>query len=242
MRTQVSTDLTEQLQSMFDAAQTTLQQREQRLNDMWAKRIAEEQAEISASWEQPMLCLTHALPEWIYPYIQQPNEEYGKVNHESHEREYTYVPIMVPGCNPIAAWVGHSNDVRFEVMEPHLSHDDEDNVWYVSDAVKWHRHSTWSIQQHGDPDIAVTLFRAHESYLKRLELVEQAEQRNDYEPETLLVDAPEPEPAQPDNVDKAGDLLAKYNAHLIDDATIVLAAQLYAIADQARRIANALEK
>ena len=173
----------------------------------------EREKEISASWERPMLRLTQALPEWIYPYIQQPDEKYSERDSQSHESIYTYVPITVPGCNPIAAWVSpNTNDVRYEVMEPHLHHDDEDDVWYVADAVKWHRETVWGIQQLGDPDIAVTLFRAHDAYLKRLELVAQAEQRNAYEPETLLVPAPEPEPdpapAVPDPIDQARQLVA----------------------------------
>lgn len=192
-----------------------------------------------------MLQLTQALPEWIYPYIQQPDTEYCEWDNQRNESKYTYALINVPGCNPIAAWISpNTNDVRYEVLEPYLHHDDEDDLWYVSDATKWHRGTVYGIQLIGDPDIAVTLFHARDAYLKRLDLEAKAEQRNAYEPETLLVDAPEPAPApaDPDNVDKAGELLAKYNVGLINDATIVVAAQLYAIADQARRIADALER
>ena len=259
--TDLPTEVREQLQALFAAAQTTL---DQRRNESYERMIAattQREQEISASWERPMLQLTQALPEWIYPYIQQPDEKYGDWDNQSHESQYTYALISVPGCNPIAAWISpNTNHVGFEVMEPYLYHDDDDNAWYVSDAVKWHRHSTWSIQQHGDPDIAVTLFHAHDAYLKRLDLIAQAEERNAYEPETLLVPAPEPEPdptpATPDPIDQARQLVNMLTnnmpvKHIMssDDAsdqadcrTLVLAGVGLAIAYHISRVADALEE
>lgn len=205
-----------------------------------------------------MLRLTQALPEWIYKYIEQPDEMYCK--REDGESQYTYVPITVPGCNPIAAWVSpNTNDVRFEVFEPYLNYDDEDRVWYAGGAVQWHRQTVWGIQQVGDPDIAVTLFRAHDAYLKQLDLVAQAEERNAYEPETLLVPAPEPEPdpapAIPDPIDQARQLVAMLSnderiksvrgddeCDFADDRTLVLASVGLAIAYHISRVADALEK
>lgn len=249
--TDLPEDVAQQLKATFAAAQTTLRQREEDTFVADLKAEEEREQEISASWERPMLQLTQALPEWIYPYIQQPDEKYAELDRESHEQLYTYVPIVVPGCNPIAAWVSNNtNSVRFEAMEPYLYHDDEDNVWYVGNAVQWHRQTVWGIQQIGDPDIAVTLFRAHDAYLEQLDLVAQAEERNTYEPETLLVAAPEPEPAPAvsDTFGNAGELLARYangvNVTVRDDiaGVVVIAAQLYAISDQLRRIGDALEE
>ena len=242
MSTYVSTDLpkevTEQLQNAFAAAQTTLEQRTKESYERMIAATMEREQEISASWERPMLRLTQVLPDWIYPYIQQPDEKYAEWDSQSHESKYTYVPITVPGCNPIAAWVSsNTNDVRYEVFEPELRHDDEDDVWYVGSAVKWHRETVWGIPQLGDPDIAVTLFRAHDAYLKHLDLVALAEERNAYVPETLLVPAPEPEPdpapAVPDTFASAGELLARYangvNVTLRDDIAGVVVTRCSAL-------------
>ena len=266
MSTHVSTDLpkdvTEHLHAAFDAAQTTLDQRTKESYERMIAATEEREKEISASWERPMLQLTQALPEWIYPYIQQPDEEYSKYDRESHRNEYTYIPIAVPGCNPIAAWVSpNTNDVGYEVFEPYLLHDDDDNVWYVGSSVKWHRHTIERIQRHGDPDIAVTLFRAHDAYLKHLDLVAQAEERNAYEAETLLVPAPEPEPepapAVPDPIEQARELVRLLSASrpikqvridnndeaedFEDERTLVLSAVGLAIAYHVSRLADALE-
>jgi hypothetical protein len=258
--TDLPEDVAEQLQKAFDAAQTTLDQRTKESYERMIAATVEREREIIASWERPMLQLTQALPEWIYPYIEQPLEEYGMVDSESRDREYTYALIKVPGCNPIAAWISpNTNDVRFEVMQPQLLHDDEDNVWYVTDAVKWHRHTVWAVSRQGDPDIAVTLFHAHDAYLKRLDLVAMAEERNAYEPETLLVAAPEPEPepapAIPDPIDQARQLVAMMtddepikrvrsddDCDFADDRTLVLASVGLAIAYHVSRVADALEK
>ena len=260
--TDVSTDLptevAEQLQAAFATAETTLQQRTKESYERMIAATTQREQEISASWERPMLRLTQALPEWIYPYIQQPTEEYGEMDRERNELEYTYVPIKVPGCNPIAAWVSHNtNEVRFEVMQPYLYLDDEDNIWYVSDAVKWHRQTVWAIPQCGEADIAITLFHAHDAYLKRQELMALAEERNAYEPETLLVDAPEPDPAPevPDPIDQARHLVNMLSmddpiksvrgddaADFADDRTLVLASVGLAIAYHVSRVADALEK
>lgn len=262
MSTHVSTDLPEnvaqQLQAAFDAAQTTLEQRTKESYERMIAATTQREQEISASWKGPMLQLTQALPEWIYPYIQQPDEKYGEWDNERNQSMYTYVPITVPGCNQIAAWVSpNTNDVRFEVMQPQLLHDDEDDVWYVTDVVKWHRHTVWGLSQKGDPDIAVTLFHAHDAYLKRLDLVAMAEDRNAREPETLLVDAPEPDPAPviPDPIDQARELVSMLSnnvpvKHIMgsddpsdqeDSRTLVLSAVGLAIAYHVSRVADALE-
>ena len=265
MSTYVSTDLptevAEQLQATFAAAKTTLDQRTKESYEAMIAATTQREQEISASWEHPMLRLTNALPNWIHQYIQQPDEAYGEYDSLDHENLYTYVPIIVPGCNPIAAWISpNTNDVRYEVFEPYLYHDDEDNVWYVGSAVKSHRDTVWGIQRIGDPDIAVTLFRAHDAFLKRLDLVAQAEERNAYEPETLLVAAPEPEPdpapAVPDPIDQARELVRLLSSdelvkrtptgdHYTDTAdsrTLVLAAVGLAIAHHVSRVADALEE
>lgn len=264
MSTHVSTDLPEevaaQLQTAFAAAQTTLEQRTKESYERMFAATTKREQEISASWERPMLRLTQALPEWIYPYIQQPGEAYSEKPYANCDVAYTYVPINVPGCNPIAAWISpNTNDIRFEVMEPQLLLDDEDNVWYVSTAVKEHWLTIWGISQIGDPDIAVTLFRAHDAYLKHLDLVAQAEERNAYMSETLLVPADEPDqdpaPAIPDPIDQARQLVNMLSNNMpikhimasddesdqADSRTLVLSAVGLAIAHHVSRVADALE-
>jgi hypothetical protein len=261
--TDLPTEVSEQLQSLFAAAQTTLKQRQQAALKRIADAAQKEQAEISNSWSEPLTSLCAALPMWIFPYIQQPSEMYEKRDQNRGEYEYGYVSIVVPGCNPIAAWItpGRDGTVRYEVMQPHLYEDEDTRVWFVSNIVSSHRQNKWAIEQTGDWDIAVTLFRAHDAYLNRLELEAQAEERNAYEPETLLVAAPEPEPepapAIPDPIDQARRLVAmmtnnktiKYvrSADMAiednaDERTLVLAAVGLAIAHHVSRVADALEE
>lgn len=266
MSTHVSTDLptevSQQLQALFDAAQTTLAQRQQAALKRNADAFQKEQAEISNSWSEAMTSLCAALPIWIFPYIQKPTAMYGAHHRDRMETEYTFVEITVPGCNPIAAWIapGRDGTVRFEVMEPNLYEDEDTGVWYVSNIVSSHRQNKWAIEQTGDWDIAVTLFRAHDAYLKRLELEAQAAEYNAYEPETLLVAAPEPEPepapAIPDPIDQARQLVnmlsnderikraitADYETDTADARTLVLASVGLAIAYHISRVADALEK
>jgi hypothetical protein len=259
--TDLPTEVSEQLQTLFAAAQTTLAQRQQAALKRNADAFQKEQAEISNSWSEPMTSLCAALPIWIFPYIQKPTGMYSKHHSERMETEYTFVEITVPGCNPIAAWItpGRDGTVRFEVMEPNLYEDEDTGVWYVSNIVSRHRQNKWAIEQTGDWDIAVTLFRAHDAYLNRLELEAQAEERNAYEPETLLVAAPEPEPepapAIPDPIDQARQLVNMLSnnmpvKHIMgsddpsdqdDSRTLVLASVGLAIAYHVSRVADALE-
>lgn len=256
--TDLPTEVSEQLQALFDAAQTTLREREQAAQKRYAAALETEQAEISNSWSEAMSSLYAALPIWIYPYIQQPTVMYEKRDSERMENVYSYVPIAVPGCNPIAAWItpGRAGTVRYEVMQPRLYQDDDTDVWYVANIVEGQRQNKWAIEQIGDWDIAVTLFRAHDAYLKRLELEAEAEERNTYEPETLLVAAPEPEPEPapviPDPIDQARQLVnmlsngqgishtEEYRSES-DDRTLVLASVGIAIAYHVSRVADVLE-
>ena len=259
--TDLPTEVTEQMQAMFAAGQATLRKRQQDAQARNAAALQAEQAEISNSWAEAMQSLYAALPIWIYPYIQQPMVMYSKQNRERGETEYSFVEITVPGCNPIAAWIlpGRAGTVRYEVMAPHLFEDDDTGVWYVSNIVEGQRHNKWAIEQIGEWDIAVTLFKAHEAYLNRLDLEFQAEERNTYEPETLLVPAPEPEPdpapAIPDPIDQARQLVNMLSnderikcvrgyddTDFADDRTLVLASVGLAIAYHVSRVADALEE
>lgn len=259
--TDLPTEVSEQLQALFDVAQTTLRQREQAAQERLAAAVQKEQAEISNSWSEAMLSLYAALPVWIYPYIQQPGVMYAKHNRDRSETEYSFVEITVPGCNPIAAWItpGRGGMVRYEVMQPHMFQDEDTDVWYVSNILQGQRLNKWAIEQIGDWDIAVTLFKAHEAFLNRLDLEFQAEERNTHEPETLLVAAPEPEPepvpAIPDPIDQARQLVnmlsnderiknaitADYETDTNDARTLVLASVGLAIAYHVSRVADALE-
>jgi hypothetical protein len=259
--TDLPTEVSEQMQTLFAAAQTTLRERQQAALERQAAAFEKEQAEISNSWSEAMVSLYAALPIWIYPYIQQPTGMYAKQNDERMETEYTFVEIAVPGCNPIAAWItpGRGGTVRYEVMWSNLYEDEDTRVWFVSNFVESHRQNKWAIEQIGDWDIAVTLFRAHDAYLKRQELEAEAEERNAYEPETLLVAAPEPEPepapAVPDPIDQARQLVNMLSnderikcvrgdddTDFADDRTLVLASVGLAIAYHVSRVADALEK
>lgn len=264
MSTDVSTDLPtevqEQLQAMFAAAQTTLRKREQDAKARNAAAVQAQQAEISNSWAEALLSLYGVLPIWIYPYIQQPTVMYTKQNRERGETEYSFVEITVPGCNPIAAWItpGRGGTVRYEVMQPHLFQDEDTDVWYVSNIMDGIRHNKWAIEQIGDWDIAVTLFKAHEAFLTRLDLEFQAEQRNTYEPEPApIVPDPDPAPVVPDPIDQARQLVNMLsNSKLIkqvrmdtseeaedfaDERTLVLSAVGLAVAHHVSRVADALE-
>ena len=262
--TDLTTEVREQLQAMFAEAQTTLCQRKQELASRQAASLQKEQAEISNSWAEAMQSLSDALPAWIYPYIQQPTVMYEKRDRERMEYEYAYVSITVPGCNPIAAWItpGRAGTVRYEVLQPHMYQDDDTDVWYVSAHTAYPRRNKWDVEKCGDWDIAVTLFRAHEAYLQQLDMEAEAEQRNAYEPETLIVPAPEPEPepepapAVPDPIDQARDLVRLLSSdelvkrtltgdHYTDTAdsrTLVLASVGLAIAYHISRVADALEE
>jgi len=255
MSTHVSTDLptevSEQLRTLFAAAQTTLRQREE--DAFVAEMKAEEErfAKIQAEWAAPLQVLTSRLPEWIHKYIQAPTSEYQRWHDSRSEFVYSYVIIEVPGCHPIAAWAEtKQNQIRLEVLNPEL-YRDEDTNWTVVNRPSRYWADWYEIKNDGEDDIAVVLFQAHDTYLRSLDLAAEAEQRNASEAARVA----EPAPAVvPDPIDQARQLVAlmsedkpiKRNrgdddVDFEDDRTLVLASVGLAIAYHVSRVADALE-
>lgn len=236
----LSTDLTEQLNAAFDAAQTTLRQREEYALVATLKAKEEQTKKLQAEWAGALMLLKNNLPVWIHKYIQEPTTEYERISEPTYESRFGFVTIEVPGCYPIAAWAEcKENRIRLEAMRPELQEDD-DGVWTVVSKPSRYRMDRYDIK-HGEDDIAVALFQAHEAFLQSLELAATAEERN-------AAPKPGPAPEAPDTFATAGELLARYangvNVTLRDEiaGVVVVAAQLYAITDQLHRIADALEK
>ena len=251
MRTQVSTDLptevSEQLQALFEQAQAMLRQREEDAFVAEMKTEEERIAKIQAEWAEPLTVLTSRLPEWIHKYIQEPTTEHWRVNSASYESHYSFVTIEVPGCLPIAAWaVCKVDQIRLEAMRPVLLQD-EDGKWSV---VNKPHPRYWLDREdvgHGNDDIAVALFQAHEAFLQSLELAATAEERN-------AAPKPAPVPVIPDPIDQARQLVSMMSddkpikrhrgddeIDFEDDRVLVLASVGLAIAHHVSRVADALE-
>jgi hypothetical protein len=262
MNTQISTDLpeevNEQLQTLFDAAKGTIKQREEDAFVYEMKAEEERIAKLQAEWAEPLQVLTSRLPEWIHKYIQAPTTEYSWWNDGRNEMVYNFVTIEVPGCHPIAAWVEcKKNNMRLEVMSPELYRDDEDGLWTVVSKPSHYRMDWYEIKNDGEDDVAVALFRAHDTYLQYLELAAVAEQRNAREAEKAAAPISPPAPAIPaDPIDQARQLVAmmtnnKTIKHVrsadmaiednADERTLVLASVGLAIAYHVSRVADALE-
>jgi hypothetical protein len=250
--TDLKTEVSEQLQSLFAAAQTTLRQREE--DAFVAEMKAEEErfAKIQAEWAAPLQVLTSRLPEWIHKYIQAPTNEYQRWHDSRSEFVYSYVIIEVPGCHPIAAWAEtKQNHIRLEVLSPEL-YRDEDTNWTVVNRPSRYWADWYEIKNDGEDDIAVVLFQAHDTYLRSLDLAAEAEQRNTHE----AAKADEPAPAVvPDPIDQARQLVNMLSnnetikrtispdsdLNAADDRTLVLASVGLAIAYHVSRVADALE-
>jgi hypothetical protein len=256
MNTQVSTDLptevSEQLQALFDAAQTTLRQREEDAFVADMKAEEERIAKLQAEWAEPLTVLKSRLPEWIHKYIQEPTVEYERWNEVRSEMTYSYVTIEVPGCYPIAAWVEcKKNNILLQAMRPVLYRDDDNGIWTVVSRTSEYRMDWYQIKNSGENDIAVALFQAHAAYLQSLDLAAEAEQRNACEAEK----AAKPAPAIPDPIDQARQLVSMLSqsedikqirhgdvyTDCADERTLVLASVGLAIAHHVSRVADALE-
>ena len=154
MSTYVSTDLTEQLNAAFDAAQTTLRQREEYAFVATLKAEEEQTKKLQAAWTGALMLLKNNLPAWIHKYIQEPTTEYERISEPTYESRFGFVTIEVPGCYPIAAWAEcKENRIRLEAMRPEL-HEDEDGVWTVVSKPSRYRMDRYDIK-HGEDDIAV---------------------------------------------------------------------------------------
>lgn len=255
MSTDVSTDLPtevhEQLQAMFAAAQTTLRQREEDAFVADMKAEEERIAKLHAEWAEPLQVLQSRLPEWIHKYIQAPTSQYKRWHDSRSEFVYSYVTIEVPGCHPIAAWAEtKESQILLEVLNTELYRDDDANWTVVNKPSRywadWHE-----IKSDGEDDIAVVLFRAHDTFLRSLDLAAEAEQRNARE----AAKAAEPAPAPiPDPIDQARQLVAMMSddkpikrnrgddeVDYEDDRTLVLSAVGLAVAHHVSRVADALE-
>lgn len=248
----VSTDLpnevNEQLQAMFAAAQATLRQREE--DELVAQLKAEEEQneKRQAEWAKALTLLKNRLPEWIHKYIQAPTTKYEHIADYTYETRYAFVSIEVPGCFPIAAWAEcRYNSIRLEAIRPELQQDD-DGVWTVASKVMPHYYLDWSDIRHGNDDIAVALFQAHDAFLQSLELAATADERN-------AAPKPAPVPPVPDPIDQARQLVNMLScddpiksvrgddeADFADDRTLVLASVGLAIAYHISRVADALEE
>lgn len=250
MNTQQSTDLLPELADALAQAPQVLAQREDEYQRLMAERLAAAAAELAAEWAGPLARLRAALPEWIYPFIEQPTARYRRIDSDGYIAEYTYVRIAVPGCNPIAAWVSPNAAVSptYEAMQPAI-YEDDDGVWCVYDSPRHDRRSEFT----GETDIAVALFQAHEAMFEHLEIAEDARRRN-AAAEAEAVPMDQPEPADP--IDQALALMGKlsrnepikqvraddYYADTADDRTLALATVGLAVAHHLRRTADALER
>jgi len=256
MSTHVSTDLptevSEQLQALFEQAQTTLRQREE--DAFVAEMKAEEEriAEIQAEWAEALQVLTSRLPMWIHKYIQAPTNEYKRWHDSRSEFVYSYVTIEVPGCHPIAAWAEcQKHSIMLEVLRPEL-YRDEDTNWTVVNRPSRYWADWYEIKNSGEDDIAIALFQAHEAFLRALDLAAEAEERNAREAAKEVEPAP---PAIPDPIDQARQLVHMLSnnmpvKHIMgsddpsdqeDSRTLVLSAVGLAIAHHVSRVADALE-
>jgi hypothetical protein len=246
--TDLPTEVSEQLQTLFAAAQTTLRQREEDafVTDMKAEE--ERITKLQAEWAEPLKALTSRLPEWIHKYIQAPTHEHNQWASDISTHEYGFVRIEVPGCNDIAAFVDDDGLVGLEALRPSLEQNDDDGLWLVRSNPTLYRRTRWQIDQM-EYDIAITLFNAHEMFLRRLELEEAAEQRN-----AAFANPPAPAPVIPDPIDQARRLVAMMtddepikrvrsddDCDFADDRTLVLASVGIAIAYHISRVADALE-
>ncbi len=251
MSTHVSTDLptevSEQLQAMFAAAQTTLRKREEDAFVATLKAEEVQAKERQAEWAGALMLLHNTLPGWIHQYIQEPTTEYERISEPTYESRFSFVTIEVPGCYPIAAWAeSKENRIRLEAMRPEL-HEDEDGVWTVVSKPSRYRMDRYDIK-HGEDDIAVALFQAHEAFLQSLELAATAEERN-------AALKPAPAPAIPDPIDQARQLVNMLSNNMpvkhimasddesdqADSRTLVLSAVGLAIAYHVSRVADVLE-
>jgi hypothetical protein len=246
--TDLPTEVQEQLQAAFDAAKGTIKQREVDALITDLKAEEERDKKLQTVWAEPLKVLTNRLPEWIHKYIQAPTHEHSEWAGYIGTHEYGYVLIEVPGCNEIAAFVDDDGLVGYEALRPILEQNDDDGRWLVRSNPTLYRRTRWQIDGM-EYDIAITLFNAHEMFLRRLELEETAEQRN-----AAIANPPASEPALPDPIDQARQLVAlmsddrpiKRNrgddeCDFADDRTLVLAAVGLAIAHHISRVADALE-
>lgn len=255
-----SIDLHQELRTAIAQAENVLVLRGLVEIEQQKDEIARRAGQVAETWAKPLARLRSVLPEWIHEYIEEPFKEYEEVDYDGYVslREYRYVRIVVPGCNPIAAWIGEgkTGTVVFEVMQPKLDQDEDCN-WYVKQTVWQERRNRHNIDS-GETDIAVALFQAHDAYLKFEDLQHQAIERNcsQPDPDVLLVPAPEPEPEPADPIDQALELISRLSnsqqikpgdasddpEDLADDRTLVLAGVGIAIAHHLRRTADALER
>jgi hypothetical protein len=248
--TDLPTEVSEQLQAMFAAAQTTLRQREEDAFVADMKAEEEQDKQFQATWAGAQNTLTSRLPEWIHKYIQAPTHAHSEWAGDLGTHEYGYVRIEVPGCNDIAAFVDDDGLVGLEALRPSLEQNDDDGLWLVRSNPTLYRRTRWQIDQM-EYDIAITLFNAHEMFLRRLELEEAAEQRN-----AASANPPAPAPVIPDPIDQARQLVNMLSNNMpvkhimasddesdqADSRTLVLSAVGLAIAYHVSRVADALEE
>jgi hypothetical protein len=221
MDTQVSTDLPTEVTQTVTYLIAAARARAQTYRAE-AEEADSRQREILAGQEQDRLqkdleILVVYVPSWAHEYFDECTTDVDE--YTTHIRR----ALNLPGCSQIGLIYDRESVHNISVVEPK-------SIYFSHNAWRMGREEHYVNTFDEAVDMAADWGESWH------EMITEMARRN------RLGLRPEPAPAQPDNVDKAGDLLAKYNAHLIDDATIVLAAQLYAIADQARRIADALEK
>lgn len=252
----ISIDLPTELTETIAHAQHTLILRQRAEEDTQRQQIAAQAARIAETWTIPLDQLRAALPDWIHQYIAQPDALYQIQRWDADHAWYEYSPavITVPGCNDIAAWVDRRGVPHYEIFQPKLDQD-EDGNWDLRQSLWQHRRNTHSLDE-GETDIAVTLLRAHQVYLQRLDLEAAAAKHNAAQaPPSGPAPEPEPEPTVADPIDQARTLLSMLSnsqqikqgdptddpEDLADDRTLVLASVGLAIAHHLRRAADALE-
>ena len=212
--------------------QTTIADRIATARYQWAEKLAAAsmraaqqreaaRAESDRQWQQRLVFLSRWVPGWALEYVERDDED-GSGNY-----------VRLPGCSPIRIRVANGA-VNIHAVEPILVvfDYDFDMGWCVKTAYS---------DGCDDFDAAVEMAAGWgESWH---EMTTEATRRN----EQGLRPEP-PAPPEPDNVDKLGELLTAYSAgkristgHIERDDAMIFGAGLYAIADQLRRIAAALE-
>lgn len=230
-----STNVADLIAELASVGHTILQQRA-------AKRAAEETeraASFGEAWSTANAAL--GLPRWMEAYLDVPEWD----EWPSHRN---YRAVRLPDCAPIRIERGHS------------SHTWYCYAYWANDAEWDEGNGTWVPAYQQGPtmglgDIGAVVYVAqlngqtHAYTMAEIEMLNSEGRRP-----AAASTADDPPPAigeAPDTVAQAGELLRRFVANdarlapacenIEDDSTVLVASMLFAIADQAQRIADSLE-
>lgn len=155
MNAQIS--ITERITKTIAAGRQVEEERKRQAALAATQAEAKLKHELALEWAPHMETLCTALPDWVLPYVVDPEQEYSRYIGFDEGNGYAPISIVVPYLAPIAAYV-YQGRIYYAVAKPQR---DEDGIPCLAQLV--YRRNKYELHD-GETDFAIAVMQAKEAW------------------------------------------------------------------------------